>query len=642
MASNSDPIPLPSGTPLCNACFSFHMETLQARKDVNNSLPCSQLFDSADNGCKTCQILAKAIRGLCPNEDPDKTHFVFYVGSMYGSGWKPQTRPDSRLWLLDPEVGATSRKVIELYRNYNDPCPWAFFLEAQTTPAHTASEDSRSWIGTNLNRCLTEHAECNVGLNTSALPTRVLDLGLKSADDDPVKVLETNGLRGRYMTLSHCWGDPDLLPTKLTARTLEEYTKGIPYDSLPLTFQHAVTFTRKLGVQYLWIDSLCILQRDLNRDNDASDQDWQREIGRMNEVYRNSYVTLAAASSTDCNGGLFFEAKTIDISVPEAADITYKLFARKRMKHFQTDFPLMKRGWVAQEYFLSPRTVLFGESELLWRCRKLSRCECNHGPAQAAKDEYYKFLEPNGVRPTRAEIARVWYEFINTYSQTALSYQTDRLAALEGIIQYMRPLRNSECLAGLWTDTFALDLLWVIGPRHRPAPARTAEPNPHGRRPVWSSREHLFPTWSWASVPCSVSWPGGVNFVQQSLPQDTFVTLVQDRRSNRPANEVTLRGILIPTTLGKVRRSDEGRKIFYLPDLIEEEELEDTADVYCLRVMVEHNDHWSLFLRCRDEARNVYERLGVVVFRRAGEQGFPEWWEPSEGLEAEYVTLTMV
>jgi hypothetical protein len=58
--------------------------------------------------------------------------------------------------------------------------------------------------------------------------------------------------------------------------------------------------------------------------------------------------------------------------------------------------------------------------------------------------------------------------------------------------------------------------------------------------------------------------------------------------------------------------------------------------------MGEQDDHWSLFLRRLNEARNVYERLGVVAFRRANGQGFPLWWEPFEGWEAEYLTLTLV
>ncbi|KAK4125622.1 HET-domain-containing protein, partial [Parathielavia appendiculata] len=430
-----------------------------------------------------------------------------------------------------------------------------------------------------LDSCLANHAECNAGLDSSPLPTRVIDVGISFGDGDPVKVLETNGLSGKYLTLSHCWGDPDLMPTKLTARTLEEYKKGVPYDSLPRTFQDAVTFTRKMGIHYLWIDSLCIIQPECGQDSKLSDQDWEQEIGRMNDVYRNSHLTLAAATSTSCTGGLLFETKTTDISVPGAAAKDaepYQIFARKKSKHLQSNWALMKRGWVAQEYFLSPRTLLFTDTELVWRCRKHHTCQCRAGPASQSPWEYTKLLEPTVLHPTRDELARLWYIFINSYSVASLSFQTDKLAAVDGIVQYMRPLRNSENIAGLWADTFALDLLWM--------PSTKAK----RRRPVWSTPEHLFPTWSWASVPYSVCWPGSVNYPyplpKVPLPQGTLVTLVdQDRRAGTPANRVTIRGTLVTATLGEVRKNPEGKKVWYHSDCEDDDVLGDDTVVHCLR-----------------------------------------------------------
>ncbi|PMD19341.1 heterokaryon incompatibility, partial [Hyaloscypha hepaticicola] len=67
--------------------------------------------------------------------------------------------------------------------------------------------------------------------------------------------------------------------------------------TLPKTFQDAVLITRDLGVRYLWIDSLCIIQ--------DSDEDWEQEAARMSEVYANGYVMLAAHGSENCHGGCF-------------------------------------------------------------------------------------------------------------------------------------------------------------------------------------------------------------------------------------------------------------------------------------------------------------------------------------------------
>lgn len=47
--------------------------------------------------------------------------------------------------------------------------------------------------------------------------------------------------------------------------------------------------SKYLGYRYLWIDSLCIIQDD--------HQDWQRESGRMADVYSNADLVLGATSA---------------------------------------------------------------------------------------------------------------------------------------------------------------------------------------------------------------------------------------------------------------------------------------------------------------------------------------------------------
>jgi hypothetical protein len=45
-----------------------------------------------------------------------------------------------------------------------------------------------------------------------------------------------------------------------TTTNLEERKHSIPFDSMPLTFKDAIQITRELGIDHLWIDSLCIPQ----------------------------------------------------------------------------------------------------------------------------------------------------------------------------------------------------------------------------------------------------------------------------------------------------------------------------------------------------------------------------------------------
>ncbi len=72
---------------------------------------------------------------------------------------------------------------------------------------------------------------------------------------------------------------------------------GIPWDTLPKTFQDAIMTADRLGCAYIWIDSLCIVQ--------DGEQDWYTESSQMARIYENAVLTLAATVSPDSKGGLF-------------------------------------------------------------------------------------------------------------------------------------------------------------------------------------------------------------------------------------------------------------------------------------------------------------------------------------------------
>jgi hypothetical protein len=120
-----------------------------------------------------------------------------------------------------------------------------------------------SWIKT----CKETHKDCSPpriagpgagghGDEIFPLPTRVLDIGLN--ESSPIRLLIINGVPATYTALSHRWGSPDTVERTIL-NTLEDRMKDIPFDNLSCLFQDAVTVTRKIGIRYLWIDSLCII-----------------------------------------------------------------------------------------------------------------------------------------------------------------------------------------------------------------------------------------------------------------------------------------------------------------------------------------------------------------------------------------------
>lgn len=147
-----------------------------------------------------------------------------------------------------------------------------------------------------IRNCDRVHSSCRSPV--PLLPTRVLDV---SRDQGTVYLYESAPEeRGRYVSLSYCWGDKTPLVTD--SNNIGLHRGGIAIEALPLTFREAISVVRRLGCQYLWIDALCIIQN--------SKEDWAAEAARMAGVYGNSYVTLVAATSASSNGGLFEHHKS--------------------------------------------------------------------------------------------------------------------------------------------------------------------------------------------------------------------------------------------------------------------------------------------------------------------------------------------
>ncbi len=118
-----------------------------------------------------------------------------------------------------------------------------------------------------------------------------------------------------YLTLSHCWGS--FMPKRLLKSTLEPMKRSIRFDELSKTFQDALAVTRQLGMRYIWIDSLCIIQ--------DSDEDWRRESAQMGHIYASSHCNLAATSAADGSEGLFFDRDTLPLQ-PLRVEVGPKTF----------------------------------------------------------------------------------------------------------------------------------------------------------------------------------------------------------------------------------------------------------------------------------------------------------------------------
>jgi hypothetical protein len=165
-------------------------------------------------------------------------------------------------------------------------------------PTNTGSDKAISQAKEWLDICKVSHPECYQASKRQAespqnqfVPTRLLDVG-KGAGD-VVKVVEARklGIRDEYMTLSHRWA-PDKL--ELLVSNEEELMQGIEWSQLRKTWRHTIEITRQLGIRYIWIDSLCIIQK-----GKGSGGDFDKEGHTMHKIYRNAYCNITAANSGD-------------------------------------------------------------------------------------------------------------------------------------------------------------------------------------------------------------------------------------------------------------------------------------------------------------------------------------------------------
>lgn len=326
--------------PLCAKCSNLNDEALHSERGFMHSQSLEDLYGSAKS-CALCNLMRLKLweemvwsRESCddsPNAsftDAQLTEGLRKLAAERGGVW-PEAAP---ILLKSEGSDSSGYEHIMLFT-------FVAFLEPRGDSSHTYNlwyqgftlgklllhEDKadsarpllprgderstlqrmREW----LDACDAELDAWSKRLTDTKLPTRVLDLQLIGNKTDAVqnsdlRLLETKGISGRYATLSYCWGGyTDCMTLK---SNLEERCSRIRYNELPILFQQAITVTRGLGIKYLWIDALCIVQDDA--------EDWKSEAARMADIYWNGVCRLAV---THCQNPTesFFPPKEIVASV---------------------------------------------------------------------------------------------------------------------------------------------------------------------------------------------------------------------------------------------------------------------------------------------------------------------------------------
>ncbi|KAI0884128.1 HET-domain-containing protein [Annulohypoxylon maeteangense] len=373
--------------------------------------------------------------------------------------------------------------------------------------------------------CRTNHPNCSNAPADHVLPTRVLDLG-----EDPtpqIRLLETHDLKAPYATLSHCWGGA--IPSITLTTNAASRTTSLPLSSLPQNFKDAITVTRALGLRYLWIDALCIVQ--------DSRSDWVREAGLMSAVYTGAAVVISALDSPASSAG-FLKPDRLPLAVLGAEYAVQKVLPE--LNDYLVTCPLVSRGWCMQERLLASRLLHFGKEQVFWECRSLFRAEDGRdftGDSDGhVMAEFLRIRKRIGVAAARGERLDwdAWYQLLQEYTTRRFTVSTDKLPALAGAAGLFRNANKetgATYVAGLWKEDLARGLLWCAHYDHVPGRKVWGISSSDRISTLAEPPERRAPSWSWAAL------DGHLDF--WALRVGGFVVEVLDVKMSVGENELT-------------------------------------------------------------------------------------------------------
>ena len=514
---------------VCKACGNFDVTAASHRRQTVFSERYSRwdrrpavadIRAAASGGCKRCEVLVQALHWLEGDAAGVNLKFLPTSVAMFTDATYLEVFPSGG----EPSMACGFPPGLGVGRTrHADQTDAAFF------------ED----ITMAINDCIRNHPDCRSPLGTSdRRPCRLVEV--PAQDGMPVRIVRAPP-DVEYAALSHCWG------TKPLKRLLKSDGSGdvlFAWEEIPASFRDACTVARNLFLQYVWIDSLCIIQDD--------GDDWEREAAKMGAIYEGAYVTISATGAAASVDGFLFPRYISDhFSAVDSHDRLVRFTVRKyntdapfsgRFPHYgdtqnhpwlmrandmDTEYlnPIQLRGWCFQERLMSKRVLHFKRYEYMLECAGGYRCECS-GMRDLRKGTFKSFLNrmlkedvtplerltleklrdqllqdlgrarnaPKELIHTSGDtrMMQMWEMLIELYSRTCFTYQDDVLPALASLARSFHDKRPEwGFLSGIWQENLHRGLLWI------PHDARGFDGTLAERTKASRGDKAIGPSWSW-------------------------------------------------------------------------------------------------------------------------------------------------
>lgn len=432
-------------------------------------------------------------------DDPKPDITLWQHGSLGGSGCWMQAFDPSALTdetaVFDDNALADNRLLL---------------AARQTTP-----KIHPNLIQTWLHECLTKHDEKCTAVQSSKSRLinvlRLIDVQTKSVKRFP----EADISSFEYVALSYVWGQAQKL--SITRANKDDLAKdGALVGRVSKTIEDAIALTESLGIPYIWVDALCILQ-----DND---DDKMVHLDFMSEIYRYAKLTVIAACGQDAAAPLSGVCEPRHnlcqqhvLKVREATDRQPALYltTTPEIRRIHTQYSHLDdtfwatRGWTLQEKVVSRRTVIITPYQVYWSCRTSEWTEAMFLETRLVQARILSlatrasFLTGAGTMQggrSQDDADAIWDQFCvatNNFSQRRLTVQGDAYDAVSSITQEFSAMADVHCIWGIPVSRFELGLCWTR------TWERTGQAKLHRRTvltalPMTSLKCNLpFPSWTW-------------------------------------------------------------------------------------------------------------------------------------------------
>lgn len=364
----------------------------------------------------------------------------------------------------------------------------------------------RDWLRT----CKTNHAQCRHVWSEKT----VQDLGLRFIDTERWCLVTADQIppsKRQYAALSYVWGTKPTVTTTVSNLARFSQEGELANAGLPATIQDAIRLVHSIGIPYLWVDALCIVQDG----GQAEAAEKARQIQNMDAVYGLAEFTVVQAAGNDSSSPLYgLRGKSGNDPDSPAPQIQaeVKLGLRLALQsqgfdiHQKASCKWITRAWTFQEAVLSARLLIWHNGSVTWECREAVWCEdVVPGLAtslvkpqfgsqmlpfqrerQAEEDEALETVVAFDPKNNHHNIS-MYEGAVEGYTSREMGFWSDKLNAFAGIGAVFERQMDTKLLYGLPRDQLDTALLWSAaeGPLERLAE---------------------FPSWSWSG------WKGAVRY----------------------------------------------------------------------------------------------------------------------------------